>query len=500
MSFAALVIAGVLASSFAGGGAAFAESTPPPTPAPTASGAPTASVATTAAAGAGAHLTLAATVDNGASDRPAAVGEFVLTATGDFGEVHGVTGSPAVTDAAVRSDRYVLGFQGPSRYTPEWSCDGGEFIPENWIDGPATIVLDEDDAATCSVVLVAKVVLHVTAGGDRLASGAVAGVAGVTFRAHAYYRPVRFRPDELPVTITGTCTTDAAGSCDIEVGVISAADQALNFSYWVTALNPAPAGWSLIPEFLQTGDGGHSTYTYANYVNVPPGTAGQRVDVSRAGLTYPSGTPVNGPFPLARTSALPHRCTGPLKIALAFDTSSSMTAAKLQVAKDAAAAALGPAGLGGRDTRVTIYSFAHTAKKLTPVPFPLSNIAGRVAAIGLVKSLAAESGQDRTNVDGLYRRVAADGPYDLVLVVSDGIATEDAAGRLGVNQTVQLAHPVVFSANRIKAQTGPAGKPSAIFGIGAWNSGAVTGGTAVPRSESVPKVSADLHALVTGCG
>ena len=87
-----------------------------------------------------AHLTLAKIVSGGT----AVATDWTLSATGPS-TISGVTGAPAITNAALTAGTYVLAESGPTGYNPSaWSCTGGSLTG-------ASLVLAAGETASCSI-------------------------------------------------------------------------------------------------------------------------------------------------------------------------------------------------------------------------------------------------------------------------------------------------------------------------------------------------------------
>ncbi|XPP27478.1 MAG: hypothetical protein ACNYNX_04640 [Leucobacter sp.] len=313
--------------------------------------------------------------------------------------------------------------------------------------------------------------IQITKIGDRTGSGLTAGAPldGVTFTARASSTSGGSGVPTGPVL--GTCVT-VAGTCNILVGNEHTNGIWIEETAW-------PAGWSPI-EALGTGDY-QSTKTVTPYrFRVSVGTgAGITVRNVTTDANLPN-TSVSGSWVNVRNNpGFPGACG--LSIAMVFDTSASINQSEMTAFKSAATNFVGPNGLGGTPSSVTMFRFDTTANTMnsgTPFQVATPGAAGNASGVGGSGYLGAQNAINNglpsagnsngyTNWDNALQLVRSTGSYDMVLFLTDGDPTTYGNGST-TNTTVQfrMVEQAVMSANALKNVTGPGGAKTKIVGVG----------------------------------
>jgi hypothetical protein len=299
--------------------------------------------------------------------------------------------------------------------------------------------------------------LTVNKGGDRTGEQTVGPLAGATF---AFYAGTSGAPPNPLPAPDATCTTDATGSCSVDVPGRTGTNQ----GYWIIEQD-APTGWRIIPS-LVTGNGGSAPFQSTPYNQVFTGAVAND-------QTYTFPVPTTGNT--NRTArgaqwadrrenpALPGACG--LHIALVIDVSGSISSS-LQTVKNAANGFVD--ALTGTPSEIALYTFATNATAVLN-PTPVSDQAGANTVKAAINSLTAGG---NTNWDqGLWQVAASPFDYDAAIVLTDGNPTvygpPPAQGPGGFTR-FQEVEQGIFSANALKAR----GTKIIAVGVGAGVSGA----------------------------
>ena len=195
----------------------------------------------------------------------------------------------------------------------------------------------------------------------------------------------------------------------------------------------------------------------------------------------------------AQNTAFPGVCS--VKVAMMFDVSSSVTAAQLTQLKSAGQTFVGAAtGLGGTQSTVGVYDFASNVRQRGSGLFDISGGAGITAANNAINTIGdgrptfgADPGNPVsggaigtfTNWDAAFRTLAAGGPWDVVLFLTDGDPSMSRntanntnvhhdATNFGLSYWLRFINVqnAVASANLVKSQVGPSGQNTHILPIG----------------------------------
>ncbi|MBB6036063.1 VWA domain-containing protein [Phytomonospora endophytica] len=283
--------------------------------------------------------------------------------------------------------------------------------------------------------------LTINKGGDRTASQIVAGLAGATFD---FYAGTRAGPPPAPGSSgsAGSCVTDAAGQCSVDLPGRTAGTGAQTQGYWIVERS-APAGFSA-PGTL---DLGAPPMTSTQYNGIFTG----HVNDAQA-YSFPAASTDNDNLQ-ARGSVmadirdnpgLPDRCG--LKIALLMDVSGSITPF-LGTVKDAADGFVD--ALTGTPSSIALYSFSTTATQNLGAT-SVSDTSGADTVKDAIDGLSAGGG---TNWDaGLFQIAASPTTYDAVVMLTDGNPTyygPNAAGP-GSQTRFREIENGIFSANAVK--------------------------------------------------
>ena len=260
--------------------------------------------------------------------------------------------------------------------------------------------------------------------GNSSSQGA-SGLQGAVFEAYADGTSQTQQYD--PTKLEATCTTDAAGNCDLLV------DSAKGPRY-VVVEKSAPAGWRKIDQIaLGAYDASGTPRNYWWNVGV---RAGQTTLVPRTEIRNVSGqnswpdrpnspsTPAyqwadaldNVPLPAAKCG---------LSIAMLFDQSGSI-GSNLPLVKDAAKQFVDE--LTGTPTSIALFTFSTDSPQNTggsqnrPALVSIADAAGANQVKGYINGFSAANGG--TNWDAGLRRVAnASQQYDVLIVLTDGNPT-----------------------------------------------------------------------------
>ncbi|SBT48115.1 VWA domain-containing protein [Micromonospora auratinigra] len=322
------------------------------------------------------------------------------------------------------------------------------------VAGLAPAVVAPQPAAAASPT---TATLIVNKGGDRTGEQTVGPLAGATF---AFYAGTSGAPPSPLPAPDATCTTDATGSCSVDVPGRTGTNQ----GYWIIEQS-APTGWRIIPS-LVTGNGGSAPFQSTPYNQVFTGAV-----ANNQTYTFPVPTTGNtnrtarGPqwADERDNPPLPGACG--LHIALVIDVSGSISSS-LQTVKNAANGFVD--ALTGTPSEIALYTFATNATAVLN-PTPVSDQAGADSVKAAINSLTAGG---NTNWDqGIWQVAAAPFDYDAAIVLTDGNPTvygpPPAQGPGGFTR-FQEVEQGVFSANALKAR----GTKIIAVGVGAGVSGA----------------------------
>jgi hypothetical protein len=300
--------------------------------------------------------------------------------------------------------------------------------------------------------------LVVIKGGNRIGPQSVAGLSGATFD---FFSGTAGLPPASGATPTASCTTNASGSCSVDVpGLVGGSDVSL-VGYWIKE-RTAPSGWSVIST-LDTGSGDATTPTMYNQLftgNVANNNT----------YTFPSAQTGNDIFTargpdwagVRNNPALPGQCG--LNIAMVLDTSGAVAPflSQLEGAANGFVSAL-----SSTPSQVAIYGFAMTASQLAPS----TSVATSASAAPLTTAIDGLTAIGGTNWDqGLGLVASSSTKYDLVLMITGGNPTvygPDAEGP-GGNTRFREVENAIFSANALKAK----GTRVIVVGVGAGVAGA----------------------------
>ncbi len=312
--------------------------------------------------------------------------------------------------------------------------------------------------------------IHIAKVGDRTGTGLTAGAPldGVTFTARASSgggSPAPTGP------VIGTCIT-VGGVCDIMV-----ANEYAN-GVWIEETG-GPAGWSPITA-IGTGDynSAKTATPYRFRVAVGSGSGVTTKNVT-ADADRPDSS-VSGAWVDVRDNpGFPGACG--LSIAMVFDTSASINQSEMTSFKNAASNFVGPNGLGGTPSSVTMFRFDTTAGTMnngTAFAVATAGAAGNSSGIGGSGYLGAQNAianglpsagnsNGYTNWDNALQLVKATGNFDMVLFLTDGDPTTYGSGSTtNTNVQFRMVEQAAMSANAIKAADGPSGAKTKIVGVG----------------------------------
>lgn len=332
--------------------------------------------------------------------------------------------------------------------------------------GSAGSLLPAARYARCTMTqtYVGTTTVHVTKIGDRNGSGLTAGapIAGATFSAFA--STAGGQPTGAAL---GTCVTNGSGVCDIVVPSIYAN------GIWVQETG-MPAGWQAIGA-LGTGDYDSPKTVTPYQFRVPIGGTGSNVTRNvTADANLPSSS-LSGAWVNSRVNpGFPEACG--VKIAMVFDTSASINSAEMTAFKTAAGNFVGNTALGGTPSRVSMFRFDTTAQTMNggasydlAIPGSAGSNTGYLGAQNQITTGLPSAGSSGgyTNWDSALRLVGSSGPFDMVLMLTDGDPTTYGNGTT-TNTDVQfrMVEQAVMSANAVKAQTGPSGARTKVVGVG----------------------------------
>lgn len=316
---------------------------------------------------------------------------------------------------------------------------------------------DDPDSAT--------IVVH--KGGDRVDAGTVAGLAGATFAAYAGTKSSNGSlPSPLPAP-ADTCVTDANGTCALNVPPRSGGHSTTN-GYWIVETD-AP------DHFSEVGSVGTGVYTsgkfetaYRYFVEAPKNSTSNvpadAVIYEKDGSNKRYNDDSSGLWADIRDNGdFPKVCG--VSIAVVFDVSNSVSSSELKEFKKAAKAFVDD-GLGQTPSTVTMFKFASTAKKISDA-ISLATSNGVDDAEDVIDDVDSSGVGQYTNWDQALQRVSDNGSYDLVLFLTDGDPTTYGDGsKYGSDVYVKNLDEAIFSANQLKAKTGPAGQPTMILPVG----------------------------------
>ena len=325
---------------------------------------------------------------------------------------------------------------------------------------PLSIVNPDPVAAGSTTLRISKV-------GARTASGSVAPLQGATFVAYG-----STRGGARTGTTSYTCTTNAAGTCDIVVPALTGGSGSSTAGYWVYE-TAAPSGWMKVGN-LGLGDynSAKTVTPYSYFTNNVTGTATTYLVTADSGAYYANGSLTSSPksatgaFADVRTNpSFPASCG--LSIAIVFDKSTSISSSEMTQMRNAALGFVGTNGLGGTPSSVALYQFSTTASKFLA---STSIAANQTAVNNAINSNITGAGNGYTNWDDAMRKVAFNGSesYDVVLFLTDGDPT--VSGTSGTNTDTNIGfqnlEEGIYSANAVKSMTGPAGDRTKVVAVG----------------------------------
>ncbi|WP_125777696.1 VWA domain-containing protein [Antribacter gilvus] len=316
-------------------------------------------------------------------------------------------------------------------------------------------------------------VIRITTGGDRLANGTVAPLAGVTLVA---YRDAANSSPSDPAQATvevARCVADATGTCDIVIPDTRGPDGAnFNKRLWVKQIHSVE-GWH--PNYTLRTGGNSATPAYVTpYAFRTPALvantlyrSGSAQFMDSSGVNRNERLASTGTWQKSRNNpALAPQCG--LDVALIADWSSSVavgdpTYSRLKGALDSVVDAL-----TGTPSRMSYFAFGYssplssTNPRLSNLPTPVGVSTAQSAATlkahwaPWASPGGVSVGTQATNWDaGLYAAMAAPTDYDLAIVITDGNPTvHGGTSYEGYALTNQLAdvEAAIFSANGLKAE------------------------------------------------
>ncbi|MCM3660802.1 hypothetical protein M3148_07300 [Georgenia satyanarayanai] len=324
-------------------------------------------------------------------------------------------------------------------------------------------------------------VITVKVGGDRTATSAVAPLAGVRLRLHdgGANGPTRAVPASW-----ATCVSDAQGDCSFVVPqtqqavtrtggciawrqwcveyeqiVVSPAGVNLDRQFWVVQ-EAAPDGWYTSSALVTGGAAVQEATPY----RFRTGTQLRAGTTYRAGLDFMTTTGGStdrtvsgGRWQSSRANPqLPQTCDAGIDVALILDLSGSV--AEAGAVGDLKASAIAFAeSLEGTGSRLSLFTFAASAPRSTGASgrnYPqLMPVDGNLATIrSRINAYTAAGG---TNWDRGIHQVAQDRqPFDLAIIITDGLATYSGSPATGPGSTTRLVETeqAIFSANALKAE------------------------------------------------
>ncbi|WP_345801524.1 SpaA isopeptide-forming pilin-related protein [Microbacterium sp. AZCO] len=318
-------------------------------------------------------------------------------------------------------------------------------------------------------VAAGKTTLQIKKLGARLANGSVSSVAGAVFYAVDGTRGGA-RPTPGTTTSLLTCTTDANGLCQIVVDARTGGNGGNTQGYWVFE-GVAPSGWNRLGQLgLGDYDSTKTPTPYIDFTNNVSGSStiwevpGDATAYFGTGTSATTKTDEKGFANVRSNPTFPNSCG--LSIAMVFDTSGSINSTEMTQMKNAAKSFVAPGALGGTPSSVALYRFSTTASKF----LNLTSIAASQTTVNNAIDGLPASGNDSTNWDDAFRKVAFNGSenYDVVILLTDGDPT--VMGTNGANGETNVGfrniEEGVFSANAVKSMTGPAGSRTKIVAVG----------------------------------
>ncbi|HLS48804.1 MAG TPA: hypothetical protein VK024_02320, partial [Actinomycetaceae bacterium] len=327
----------------------------------------------------------------------------------------------------------------------------------------ATLQNNDDPGFEIQQIPANHTTIRIETGGARAGPNSVNGAGeGLVFYLHD--RP-RNSPPSADATSDLICTTGEDGACEIVVPNQTGGNILNPAGYWITMSTQDTAEWQRIRQLgvgVYTGPKDDQPYRFhtgrvSGQSTTHTVTADSWVDNTHAGMGW---------MVRATNPPLPPTCG--LNTAVVIDRSTSIDAGEMNTLKGAAKAFVGEGGLGGTPSVVSLFSFGTSAEVLG-LDISLVNQAGINQASSLIDSIpvAPASSPQYTNWDQALRTVANNGPFDLVIFVTDGDPTTFGnGGTFSSNVTFQALEHAVASANQVKAQTGPAGGHTRIIGLG----------------------------------
>lgn len=291
----------------------------------------------------------------------------------------------------------------------------------------------------------------VNVGGDRLANGSVAPLAGVQLKLTV--KPV----NAINPPFDLFCTSVADGTCTFTVASTNAANA--NATTVVRQVAPAANHFLSLNRF--TTNTLETVSALLPYEIVGPTLVANKTFVSGVdfmldtGVLAPSAS--GGTWAVSRTNPPLSKCG--IDVALVADLSNSVTrdAADLLALKTAASGFVDVLNGASAASRVALFTFATN----TPADNNIANAPALRPAndAGLKTDIASWQATDQplgaTNWDAVFRAVAAAGTtYDVVVMLTDGNPTvfgTTTVGGDGDHTRFREIEAAVFSANAIKA-------------------------------------------------
>ncbi|WP_435910100.1 SpaA isopeptide-forming pilin-related protein [Leucobacter sp. W1478] len=319
---------------------------------------------------------------------------------------------------------------------------------------------------TMTQTFVGTTTIQITKIGDRTGNGLTSGapIAGATFSAFA---STTSGSNGIPTgPALGTCVTNGSGVCDIAV------PNTYTNGVWVQETG-MPAGWQAIGA-LGTGDFDSAKTVTPYQFRVPISGSGSATRNVTVDANLPS-TSLSGAWVNSRVNpTFPEACG--VKIAMVFDTSASINSAEMTAFKTAAGNFVGNTALGGTPSRVSMFRFDTTAQTMNggnsydlAIPGSAGSNTGYLGAQSQITTGLPSAGSSGgyTNWDSALRLVGSSGPFDMVLMLTDGDPTTYGNGSTtNTNVQFRMVEQAVMSANSIKTQTGPSGANTKVVGVG----------------------------------
>ncbi len=325
--------------------------------------------------------------------------------------------------------------------------------------GPEAAAADEpvDQAPPAVEALVVpepgpgEAVITVSVGGDRTGTNAVGPVGGVVLRL--YNSPTTANPVTQP---WGTCTSDADGDCSFVVpntqppgqGGVNRDDR------FYIRQQSAPAGWR-VNDALDTGPISGTTistpYVFRTGPQLRAGNVYESTDDFMIGTGSTNRVASSGIWQNSRNNPSLDAACG-LDVAIVHDLSGSV-GPSLGALKNASTSFVD--ALTGTPSRIAALTFSDVSPRAgaSNANLQLTSVSTAASAQTVTNRINGYTTGGGTNWDrGLYQ-AATTGPYDVVLMITDGNPTlySDPAQGPGDYTRFREVENGIFSANALKA-------------------------------------------------